>query len=229
LNGTSRAANEAALRRYYRFHARIYDATRWAFLFGRTALVDAISRHAPAPRNILEVGCGTGRNLQVLGRCFPMAQLHGVDVSSAMLAAAGRRLGAAGPRVSLTEAAYDRPLAEPHRPFDVVLFSYCLSMINPGWQEVLRTARADLAPGGLLAVVDFHHSPSAGFRRWMGLNHVRMEGQLLPVMEREFTPVERRMTPVYGGLWSYFAYLGRPGDKGPCPPEDAPPGLIPAR
>ncbi len=218
MNGTPRAANEAALRRYYRFHAGIYDATRWAFLFGRTALVDAIARHAPAPRDILEVGCGTGRNLLVLGRRFPHARLHGVDVSAAMLATARRRFDAAGRRGMLKEAAYDSPLAEPGRPFDVVLFSYCLSMINPGWQEALDTARADLAPGGLLAVVDFHHSPSAGFRRWMGMNHVRMEGHLLPAMERDFTTVERRVTPVYGGLWSRFAYLGRAVDKGPLVP-----------
>jgi S-adenosylmethionine-diacylgycerolhomoserine-N-methlytransferase len=43
-----------ALARYYRFHARIYDATRWSFLFRRTAL------SAPAaPAHILEVA-GTG-------------------------------------------------------------------------------------------------------------------------------------------------------------------------
>ncbi|MDZ7752357.1 MAG: class I SAM-dependent methyltransferase [Gammaproteobacteria bacterium] len=211
MNGTSRAANEAALQRYYRFHARIYDATRWAFLFGRAALVDAIARHAPAPRNILEVGCGTGRNLLALGRRFPAAHLQGVDVSAAMLATARRRLARAGAPATLTEAAYDRPLAAPDQAFDVVLFSYCLSMINPGWPEALEAARADLAPGGLLAAVDFHHSPNAGFRRWMGMNHVRMEGQLLPAMERDFTTVERRVMPAYAGLWSYFAYLGRAG------------------
>ena len=41
--GTSRAIDPAfdaaALTRYYRWHAPLYDATRWSFLFGRAALI----------------------------------------------------------------------------------------------------------------------------------------------------------------------------------------------
>jgi S-adenosylmethionine-diacylgycerolhomoserine-N-methlytransferase len=29
--------------RYYRFHAKIYDATRWSFLFGREALIRQVA------------------------------------------------------------------------------------------------------------------------------------------------------------------------------------------
>ncbi len=32
------------LERYYRFHSRIYDATRWSFLFGRDKLVRIITK-----------------------------------------------------------------------------------------------------------------------------------------------------------------------------------------
>jgi S-adenosylmethionine-diacylgycerolhomoserine-N-methlytransferase len=45
---------------YYAWQSRIYDATRWAFLFGRDALLDDLQLK---PGNtVVEVGCGTGRN-----------------------------------------------------------------------------------------------------------------------------------------------------------------------
>ena len=80
-----------SIERYYRFHAGIYDLTRWTFLLGREALV----REAAAsctPSRILEVGCGTGKNLVQLGRRFPQAQLWGLDLSGDMLAVAKRKL-----------------------------------------------------------------------------------------------------------------------------------------
>ena len=55
----------ASLDRYYRWHAHFYDATRWAFLFGRKALIRLAAKQLQ-PRRILEVGCGTGKNLAEL-------------------------------------------------------------------------------------------------------------------------------------------------------------------
>lgn len=42
----------------------------------------------------------------------------------------------------------------------------------------------------------------------MGFNHVRMEGHLLPWLERRTRPVCCRVRRAYGGLWRYFQYLG---------------------
>jgi S-adenosylmethionine-diacylgycerolhomoserine-N-methlytransferase len=197
---------QSAITRYYRGHARIYDLTRWTFLKGREELI----RQAAAtcqPQTILEVGCGTGKNLLHLGRLFPEAKLWGLDLSPHMLAQASQKLPSLSPRLTLLEAAYDRPVA-PGR-FDLVVFSYALSMFNPGWEEALLTAGQDLSPGGALAVVDFHDSPSPGFKRWMGFNHVRLNSHLLPRLRRLFPAGDWSVPSAFGGLWSYLLFIGR--------------------
>ena len=192
----------ASLESYYRFHSLIYDATRWSFLFGRQAIIDLAAAGGPAER-ILEIGCGTGRNLIALQRAFPGAAVTGVDLSAAMLGVAARKAGGA----ELVCRAYDEPLAAG-QPFDLVVCSYSLSMFNPGWEEALSCATADLRPGGRLALVDFHDTPSAPFRRWMALNHVRMEGHLAPRLETLFEPATRQVRRAYGGLWRYLLFIG---------------------
>jgi len=195
----------SALEGYYRWHAHIYDATRWAFLFGRTGLI----RHAAErlqPRRILEIGCGTGKNLAELERRFPAAEIVGVDLSADMLAKARVKVGE---RVKLKQGAYIAPVGDG-RPFDLIVISYCLTMINPGYDAVLRTCLADLSEGGEIAVVDFHESDVAAFRRWMGVNHVRMEGQVLSWFSGSGLRVDSQVTSAYGGLWRWVeCFAGR--------------------
>jgi len=198
--------SETAVEKYYRFHSRIYDATRWSFLFGRTAI---LAKFAGAPpQRILEVGCGTGRNLVELGRRFPQAQITGVDLSATMLDLARRKTVSSGPRVQLLHQAYAAPLSDPPG-YDLVLFSYALSMFNPGYDIAMAAARRDLVPGGRIAVVDFHDSRFGFFERWMGMNHVRMNGQLRPLLQSLFTPVTDCLCPAYAGLWRYLLFVGR--------------------
>lgn len=202
-------ASARALERYYRFHARIYDATRWSFLFGRADLVKRVAvLHTPT--NILEIGCGTGRNLVRLARRFPHARLTGLDLSADMLARARRCLALHGDRLALLHQPYIQPLNRERR-FDLILFSYCLSMINPGWEQVIASARQDLAANGLIAVVDFHDTAWPLFQRWMGANHVRMEGQLLPELQTRFQFRDSQVRRAYGGAWRYFHFIGTAG------------------
>jgi S-adenosylmethionine-diacylgycerolhomoserine-N-methlytransferase len=195
------------LERYYRFHSQIYDATRWSFLFGRDRLVRLIAGFNQ-PSRILDVGCGTGKNLVRLSQVFPTARLTGLDLSEAMLTLAQKKLSGCSPPVELVHQAYDQPLS-PDPPFDLLVFSYALSMFNPGWDKAIRVAQDELAPGGTIAVVDFHNSPLALFKRWMALNHVRMEGHLLPELETRFSPVHQEIRPAYGGIWHYLLFIGK--------------------
>jgi S-adenosylmethionine-diacylgycerolhomoserine-N-methlytransferase len=198
--------SRAALERYYRLHARIYDATRWTFLFGRGELIRRAAEQI-SPGVIHEIGCGTGHNLVRLRRCFPRARIVGWDLSEAMLEVARKRLTHAACEADLVHAAYPDHATERCRP-DLVVFSYALSMFNPGWAQAIEAATSQLGAGGLLAVVDFHQTPHPWFRSWMRRNHVCLEGQLLPALHQALQPSWCTARPAWGGLWEYFLFLG---------------------
>jgi S-adenosylmethionine-diacylgycerolhomoserine-N-methlytransferase len=201
------SGKRGSVENYYRWHARIYDATRWTFLFGRSAILADVAG-LTTPVRILEVGCGTGRNLAGLCRRFPNAAITGLDLSAPMLDVARRKLARFGSRVGFLHRAYDAPLGDL-TGYDLVLFSYALSMFNPGFETAIRAAAADLAPGGCIAVVDFHATRFRVFERWMGVNHVRMNGQLRPLLQSSFQPQLDRVEHAYGGVWQYMTFVGR--------------------
>lgn len=194
------------LERYYRFQSSIYDATRWLFLFGRARILDRLAAARPEPRHIVEIGCGTGHNLCGLARRFPGAQITGIDLSPDMLAIARRKTVCFGDRVVLKQAIQRDRL---EAGCDGVLFSYSLSMMNPGWEEVLDSALQALVSGGVLAAVDFHATPLGVFRAHMEQHHVRMEGHLLPMLEARLRVESTTVRSAYGGLWTWFEFVGR--------------------
>jgi len=141
----------------YRSQRHIYDLTRKYYLLGRDALIAGI---APPPGGtVLEVGCGTGRNLIAAARAFPNARYFGIDISAAMLETARAKIAAAGlsHRIELAQGdatAFDSTALFGVAAFDRVFQSYTLSMI-PDWQGALREGASKLAPGGRLDIVDF--------------------------------------------------------------------------
>ncbi len=141
----------------YRTQRHIYDATRKYYLLGRDGLIADL---APPPGgSVLEIGCGTGRNLIAVGRAWPEARLYGVDISEAMLATARGAVAKAGLADRATLAQGDACDFGPsalfgRATFDRVFISYALSMI-PEWQDALAQAARCVAPGGRLELVDF--------------------------------------------------------------------------
>ncbi|MGE0629519.1 MAG: class I SAM-dependent methyltransferase [Hyphomicrobiaceae bacterium] len=150
----------------YRYQRYIYDATRKYYLLGRDRLLDDLK--PPPSGTILEIGCGTGRNLILAARRYPHARLYGFDISSEMLKSARTSIDRAGlsDRVFVAEGdatAFDTQALFSIPSFDRVFISYALSMIPP-WRQSLRPALAAVAPGGRLHIVDF--GQQAGWPKW---------------------------------------------------------------
>ena len=141
----------------YRYQRHIYDLTRKYYLLGRDGLIADLD--VPAGGAVLEIGCGTGRNLIAVGKAWPRAALYGVDISEAMLATARGCVAKAGigDRVTLAQGdacGFDAQALFGRASFDRVFISYALSMI-PDWEAALRQAARCVAPGGRLEIVDF--------------------------------------------------------------------------
>lgn len=196
-----------AMQRFYRWQAGIYDATRWAFLFGRWQLLHLLPHDEQL--HFAEIGCGTGWNLRRIAAMHPDWQLTGIDVSPDMLRQARKATAAFSNRVNFLETAYG-PGALP-KPVDLILFSYSLTMFNPGWEAAIEQAWQDLKPGGHIAVVDFHDTPHGWLRKWMSWNRVRMDRHLLPYLKKRFEPVVQEVGTGYGWFWRYFMFVGRKG------------------
>lgn len=150
------SGQKQSMDRMYRGQRHIYDATRAYYLLGRDQMIDRLQ--VPEGGSVLEIGCGTGRNLLRVAERYPGCKLFGIDISDEMLktaCAATKRQGSSGVRLAQADATtFDAKKALGLSQFDRVYFSYTLSMI-PEWRKALQHAATLLAPGGELQVVDF--------------------------------------------------------------------------
>lgn len=177
---------QLAMDRMYRWQRPIYDLTRKPYLLGRDRLINSLA--PPSGGAILEIGCGTGRNLIRAASAWPDARLYGYDVSPVMLEEARRaaaRTGLAG-RIQLAQGdatTFDPRQAFGTSRFDRIYFSYVLSMI-PAWRDTLSNAVDLLEPGAALLVVDFgtqRKMPSLArvmIKSWLSLFNVEPRLQL---------------------------------------------------
>lgn len=141
----------------YRHQRHFYDLTRKYYLLGRDRLI----REMKPPENgvVLEMGCGTGRNLIAAAQRYPTVRFVGLDISVHMLQTARTNIRKAGleNRITLIQGDASDPFAVDPAGialFDRVFYSYTLSMM-PIWREALAIGLSRLAPGGHLHVVDF--------------------------------------------------------------------------
>jgi S-adenosylmethionine-diacylgycerolhomoserine-N-methlytransferase len=174
--------------RMYRWTRYVYDFTRKYYLLGRDRLLHDME--LKEGDRVLEIGCGTARNLIRLARQRPDLRCFGLDASHEMLATAAahvksRKLGA---RITLKhclaeELNYEKTF-ELNAPFDAAFFSYSLSMI-PTWPQAIDAALANVKRGSAFYVVDFWDQGDwpGWFRfilkRWLDLFHVHYRPELL--------------------------------------------------
>lgn len=177
--------------RVYRYQRYIYDFTRKYYLFGRDRLIrDLVLQPG---ESLVEIGCGTARNLVQIARLYPGNDLFGLDASAEMLKTAAAAVARAGlsDRITLAQG-----YAEAFTPatfgraadFDHVVFSYSLSMI-PDWYQALRAASRAVSDSGQVHIVDFGDlsglSPAVAeaLRAWLGLFHVSPRTEILQNLE----------------------------------------------
>jgi S-adenosylmethionine-diacylgycerolhomoserine-N-methlytransferase len=141
----------------YRAQRHIYDMTRKYYLLGRDRMIGELA--PPACGTVLEVGCGTGRNLIAVARRWPDTALYGFDISAAMLETARKNVERARlqHRIRLAQGDatdFDAAAMFGVADFDRIFQSYTLSMI-PDWRAAIKQATDHLAKDGQLHIVDF--------------------------------------------------------------------------
>lgn len=143
--------------RVYRHQRYFYDATRKYYLLGRDPMIKELN--VPDGGHVLEIGCGTGRNLIKAAHQYPKASFYGIDISNEMLMTAQKAAQKSDHPDRLSFAYADAAAFDPQslfgrNNFDRIFISYAVSMI-PQWQQVIRESLSHLAPGGTLHIVDF--------------------------------------------------------------------------
>ncbi len=176
--------------RMYRLQRYFYDFTRKYYLLGRDQLLKEMD--VQPGEHILEIGCGTARNLIILAKRHPKAKFFGLDASAAMLETARTKTSATGvANIDLKTALADdfsfHKTFGLSEPFDKIFFSYSISMIPP-WRESIGNALNSLKPGGQLFIVDFYDQADLPmlFQRflkwWLKKFHVQFWGDLMPYL-----------------------------------------------
>lgn len=104
----------------------------------------------------LEIGCGVGAVLAVLGQEFPGVRLHGVDIEPKQLEYARRHLRQAGVEATLVQAdATALPFED--ESFDHVWMMWFLEHVSAPL-AVLHEARRVLAPDGAITAIEVDYS-----------------------------------------------------------------------
>lgn len=182
------AGHSDLMDRIYRHQRHFYDLTRKYYLLGRDQLIDELD--PPRHGTVLEIGCGTGRNLLAVRQRYSQARLFGLDISEAMLMTARRQSEGKNIAYAKADAAnFDPQALFGQDAFDRIFISYALSMI-PSWQAVIASANKMLAPGGELHVVDFGQQERlpkvfrSVLRSWLARFHVTPCAHLREVAEQ---------------------------------------------
>ena len=109
----SETAAAGAMDAIYRHQRFIYDLTRRPYLFGRDQMIAELK--PPPGGSVLEIGCGTARNLLLRRASLSgRPQFYGIDVSEEMLKTARASIERSPFRDAIKVAHADATTFSPH-------------------------------------------------------------------------------------------------------------------
>ncbi|SRR6266511_3298006 len=157
-----------------RFNAQAssYDSgwRQWVVAPVHKATLEFAASLNPRPREVLDVGCGTGALLRRAASRFPEAELVGVDPADQMIERARTRTPAASRARFICASAAKLPFDNDSFDLVVSTMSFRFWPHSAGLREVRRI----LAPGGRLVLADLftvgwlrHVAPAFGRRHPM--------------------------------------------------------------
>jgi len=213
------------LEAFYRQQAGAYDDFRKRLLHGREQLMQSLE--VPAGATLLDMGGGTGANIEFLGdRRKQFGRITILDLTPSLLKVADERIRKNGWDNVSTVLADATTYEHGEGPLDFVTFSYSLTMI-PGWFQAIDRAWHLLKPGGILGVVDFYISrkwPAPGMKKhsgfhrlfwptWFAYDNVFLNPDHVPYLQSRFETLrlEEKMGSVpYMPLRApHYIFLGR--------------------
>jgi SAM-dependent methyltransferase len=157
------------------------DQTHWWYVARRRILASVIARKIALPKDalILEIGCGTGHNFEMLGR---FGTVDGIEIDAPARAIAAARLGreiSAAPLPELTGI--------EDGSYDLIALLDVLEHIE-GDQAALTSIRRKLKPGGRIVI-------TVPANRWMWSAHDRVHHHF-----RRYAPSSLRAVIAASGL-----------------------------
>ena len=122
-----------------------HDSTHWWYRARRDILADYLARYADLPRDarILEIGCGTGHNLPMLGG---FGTVDAIEIDPAARAIASKRLGRAVGAAPLPELP-----GVPRAAYDLVAVLDVVEHIEDDVAALAAMAKC-LKPGGKILI-----------------------------------------------------------------------------
>ncbi|KAH3673644.1 hypothetical protein WICMUC_003547 [Wickerhamomyces mucosus] len=151
---------------FYKTQAKFYDTTREVLLKGRENALKLAFSHAKAQNNNgkkltwVDIGGGTGLNIEKMDReVADLAQhfeaIYLVDLSTSLCEIAQQRIDRNGWKNVFVHCGDACDFELPHKEFDLITFSYSLSMI-PLYHSAIDHAEKLLNPDtGIICSVDF--------------------------------------------------------------------------
>ena len=191
-------------------------------------MTDVAARHANGGGIWVDMGGGTGANLEMMGdeAVMRFAKVYVVDLCGPLLEVARKRCEERGwHNVEVVEAdATTWVPKEGYGSVDVLTFSYSLTMIPDWYAAIDHACRLLVSGAGLLGVADFyvarkHPPPEMAAHSWLqrtfwptwfAMDDVRLNPDHLPYLQRKCTTTQLDETA------SMVPYVGWVLPRVPC-------------